>query len=138
MARPSTSQDTTTTESTSGETTGEDSDTTTAADSGKLWRDDGRCGFDSGTNKNNTLPNGELGQCDPTANGNEEGPCCSDLGWCGNSDAHCKCPTCVNFADSSTTDSTSGETTTTDSGETTAEDTDGTTANSLNHPPGRY
>ena len=55
------------------------------------WREDGRCG--------NSFPlsNRALSQCDPRANANEKGPCCSSLGWCGNSDAHCKCTGCVDF-----------------------------------------
>merc|ERR1719402_1222714 len=35
------------------------------------------------------LENGKPGQCDPTANANEKGPCCSRGGWCGNTKAHC-------------------------------------------------
>ena len=55
------------------------------------WRSDGRCGL------NNPLDDGRPGQCDPNANANEKGPCCSSLGWCGNSDAHCKCAGCQDF-----------------------------------------
>jgi len=58
----------------------------------KLWRDDGRCGQDY------LLPSGKPGQCDPAANENEKGPCCSQHGWCGNTDEHCECSSCVNYA----------------------------------------
>merc|ERR1719153_71268 len=37
------------------------------------------------------------GACDPDAWANEKGPCCSSWGWCGNSDGHCSCPTCVDY-----------------------------------------
>jgi len=56
------------------------------------WRPDGRCGT------NFPAPSGEPGQCDPEANANEKGPCCSPLGWCGNSAAHCDCPTCIDYS----------------------------------------
>ena len=56
----------------------------------KKWRDDGRCG------PNHPI-NGQPGQCDPNANANHKGPCCSSVGWCGNSDAHCKCDGCKDF-----------------------------------------
>ena len=56
----------------------------------KLWRDDGRCGEDY------TI-NGKPGQCDPTKEENEKGPCCSSGGWCGSSHNHCNCTTCVDY-----------------------------------------
>merc|ERR1712038_1258171 len=58
---------------------------------GQDWRSDGRCG------QRNPLQDGRPGQCDPNANANEQGPCCSSSGWCGNSDAHCKCSGCTDF-----------------------------------------
>jgi len=56
------------------------------------WRPDGRCGA------NFPAPSGESGQCDPQANANEKGPCCSSAGWCGNSAAHCDCLTCIDYS----------------------------------------
>ena len=41
--------------------------------------------------------NGRPGQCDPNANAKKKGPCCSSRGWCGNSDAHCKCGGCIDY-----------------------------------------
>ena len=51
-----------------------------------MWRSDGRCG------QNFTLQDGsgKPGQCDPDANENSLGPCCSSTGFCGTSDTHCK------------------------------------------------
>ena len=50
------------------------------------WRSDRRCG--------SSFPrNGKPGQCNP--NGNE--PCCSSIGYCGLSDAHCKCSGCTDY-----------------------------------------
>ena len=37
------------------------------------------------------------GQCDPNANADKKGPCCSSDGHCGNTDKHCKCPGCTDF-----------------------------------------
>jgi len=59
---------------------------------GKLWRSDGRCG--KGFNNDMGTP----GQCNPAASAIEEGPCCSSVNWCGNSDAHCKCIGCVDYS----------------------------------------
>ena len=54
------------------------------------WRSDGRCGI--------KFPmNGKPGRCDPDANANEKGPCCSSLSWCGNTPAHCTCKGCIDF-----------------------------------------
>merc|ERR1711962_1471201 len=58
----------------------------------KLWRSDGRCG--KGFNNDMGTP----GQCNPAASANQEGPCCSSVNWCGNSDAHCKCDGCVDYS----------------------------------------
>ena len=55
------------------------------------WRKDGKCGV------KNILSNGKPGQCDPNASDNKKGPCCSSIGWCGNSAAHCKCDGCVDY-----------------------------------------
>ena len=55
---------------------------------------DGRCG------PNFQLKDGTPGQCDPNANANMKGPCCSSLGYCGNSNAHCKCKGCTDFRQS--------------------------------------
>ena len=62
------------------------------------WRIDGKCG------PQNPLPDGRPGQCDPNANANEKGPCCNPrgAGWCGNSDAHCKCSGCTDFRKTTT------------------------------------
>merc|ERR1712126_617777 len=59
---------------------------------GKLWRSDGRCG------KGFHGDMGTPGQCNPEASANQEGPCCSSVNWCGNSDAHCKCVGCVDYS----------------------------------------
>jgi len=67
-----------------------------ARSQGNPWLSSGRCGPE------HPLPTGEPGQCDPTAWENEVGPCCSSLGWCGNSDAHCKCSGCIDYRDNST------------------------------------
>ena len=55
------------------------------------WRSDERCGL------RNPLKDGRPGQCDPN---NEEAPCCSQHGWCGNSDVHCNCAGCYDFRSS--------------------------------------
>ncbi|XP_077993991.1 macrophage mannose receptor 1-like [Glandiceps talaboti] len=55
----------------------------------KTWRDDGRCGVDY------PLDDGETpAECHP-----DSYPCCSRYGWCGITDAHCLCPTCIDFTD---------------------------------------
>jgi len=64
---------------------------------GKLWRSDGRCG--KGFNNDMGTP----GQCNPEASANQEGPCCSSVNWCGNSDAHCKCDGCVDYSETAIT-----------------------------------
>ena len=50
-------------------------------------REDGRCGPDF------PQEDGSPGPCDP----NSDGFCCSASGWCGNTEAHCTCDTCVNY-----------------------------------------
>merc|ERR1719268_587537 len=65
-----------------------------AQKSSLLWRKDGRCG-----NKF-PLPNGSPGQCDPEGDGPKKGPCCSPKGFCGNTVKHCKCPTCIDYSNS--------------------------------------
>jgi len=57
-----------------------------------LWREDGRCGEEF------PLPDGSPGQCDPAGDGPRKGPCCSPKGFCGNTDKHCKCGTCVDYS----------------------------------------
>jgi hypothetical protein len=58
----------------------------------KAWRKDGRCG------PNYRIYGGKPGQCDPKAQADEKGPCCSPKGWCGDSDKHCKCSSCVDYS----------------------------------------
>merc|ERR1712013_277582 len=57
-----------------------------------LWRDDGRCGEEF------PLADGSPGQCDPAGDGPRQGPCCSPKGFCGNTEKHCKCGTCVDYS----------------------------------------
>ena len=42
--------------------------------------------------------NGKPYQCNPKLSGPKKGPCCSPSGFCGNTDAHCACDTCVDFS----------------------------------------
>ena len=49
-----------------------------------FWRGDGQCGI----NAKNSL--GQDAECDPYSNQ----PCCSEFGWCGNSENHCNCEKC--------------------------------------------
>ena len=58
-----------------------------------LWRPDGRCGTEFLTDSTR-----EPGQCDPEANANMKGPCCSSAGYCGNTVAHCDCPECFDYS----------------------------------------
>jgi len=51
------------------------------------WRSDGKCGPDNHLN-------GVAAICDPNGNGRHKGPCCSNVGWCGNTDPYCKCDGC--------------------------------------------
>merc|ERR1712117_820497 len=53
-----------------------------------------------GCGPRNPLQDGRPGQCDPTANANQKGPCCSSIGWCGNSHNHCECYGCIDFRQS--------------------------------------
>jgi len=50
-------------------------------------RIDRRCGNEF------PLPDGQPSECD----GASENPCCSKWGYCGPGDAHCACPTCVDY-----------------------------------------
>lgn len=52
------------------------------------FREDLRCGpgYAAPSGKGEAI-------CDKTS----EGPCCSQWGWCGNTDAHCKCDGCTDF-----------------------------------------
>lgn len=55
----------------------------------KLWREDLRCG------KDYPLLDGSPAQCNPD---NEDGfVCCSAVGWCGNTRAHCTCGDCIDY-----------------------------------------
>lgn len=49
-----------------------------------LWRNDNKCG------ENDLNPLGTRAECDPYS----DSPCCSEFGWCGKTDGHCKCPKC--------------------------------------------
>merc|ERR1712227_102875 len=54
------------------------------------WRDDLRCG------PNFKSSSGKAAECDPN---NKHGyVCCSPHGWCGKTDAHCKCPNCIDYS----------------------------------------
>merc|ERR1712013_40689 len=44
------------------------------------------------------LADGSPGQCDPAGDGPRQGPCCSPKGFCGNTEKHCKCGTCVDYS----------------------------------------
>jgi mannosyl-oligosaccharide glucosidase len=49
------------------------------------WRGDNQCG------KEHPLPSGEPSECNPYS----DSPCCSEFGWCGNTQSHCKCQQCA-------------------------------------------
>jgi len=50
------------------------------------WRPDGHCGP--------RFPiNGRSGECDPSG----KHPCCSNYGWCGNTENHCRCSGCIDY-----------------------------------------
>ncbi|XP_078586802.1 plasminogen-like isoform X1 [Branchiostoma floridae x Branchiostoma japonicum] len=51
------------------------------------WRGDGRCGEDFPT------PEGTPGECNP----NNNRPCCSLFGWCGEGSEYCFCLSCVDY-----------------------------------------
>ncbi|XP_078691944.1 uncharacterized protein LOC144922175 [Branchiostoma floridae x Branchiostoma belcheri] len=51
------------------------------------WRDDARCGADY------PAPGATPGECDPKG----PHPCCSALGWCGDTDRYCSCDGCVDY-----------------------------------------
>lgn len=58
------------------------------APKGPRWRSDKKCG------KNvPLLADGGPVECNPEG----EFPCCSVLGWCGNSASHCECSGCINY-----------------------------------------
>eukprot|EP00931_Biecheleriopsis_adriatica_P067644 TRINITY_DN41754_c0_g1_i1.p1 TRINITY_DN41754_c0_g1~~TRINITY_DN41754_c0_g1_i1.p1 ORF type:complete len:916 (+),score=147.29 TRINITY_DN41754_c0_g1_i1:65-2812(+) len=52
------------------------------------WRTDSKCGKNTAP-----LPDGKPAECNPEG----DMPCCSHLGWCGNSPAHCGCKGCVDY-----------------------------------------
>ena len=49
-----------------------------------LWRNDNQCG------ENVLNPIGTKAECNPYS----DSPCCSEFGWCGNTQNHCNCPKC--------------------------------------------
>ena len=51
------------------------------------YRSDGKCG------PLNLLESGEAAECDP----NSEYWCCSEHGFCGGTQEHCYCDTCINY-----------------------------------------
>ncbi|KAI8500095.1 hypothetical protein Bbelb_224120 [Branchiostoma belcheri] len=53
----------------------------------KRWREDARCGADF------PAPGATPGECDPKG----PHPCCSALGWCGDTDRYCSCDGCVDY-----------------------------------------
>ena len=52
---------------------------------------EGRCGKQF--LKHDGAPSG----CNPFKEANERGPCCLNLSWCGNTEGHCSCETCVDY-----------------------------------------
>ena len=66
-------------------------DTNVDSSGSQTFRSDGRCG------SNFPLLNGNPSECDPTS----VYFCCSKWGFCGNTDAHCKCPSCVDYTGNS-------------------------------------
>eukprot|EP00930_Biecheleria_cincta_P098140 TRINITY_DN89825_c0_g1_i1.p1 TRINITY_DN89825_c0_g1~~TRINITY_DN89825_c0_g1_i1.p1 ORF type:complete len:411 (-),score=107.04 TRINITY_DN89825_c0_g1_i1:77-1309(-) len=54
----------------------------------RRWRGDFKC-----ADKVPPLPDGESVECEPGFSA----PCCSALGWCGRSAAHCKCEMCTDY-----------------------------------------
>ncbi len=59
------------------------------------WRKDKRCG------SNFLLPDGTPAQCNPAGplGRKNAGPCCSEYGYCGGTQAHCKCAKCIDYSD---------------------------------------
>eukprot|EP00930_Biecheleria_cincta_P074443 TRINITY_DN61662_c0_g1_i1.p1 TRINITY_DN61662_c0_g1~~TRINITY_DN61662_c0_g1_i1.p1 ORF type:complete len:936 (-),score=112.30 TRINITY_DN61662_c0_g1_i1:117-2873(-) len=55
---------------------------------GMRWRHDQKCGKNT-----QPLPDGSPVECDPDGST----PCCSALGWCGNTRLHCVCKGCINW-----------------------------------------
>ncbi|XP_066292800.1 apolipoprotein(a)-like [Branchiostoma lanceolatum] len=53
----------------------------------KRWREDARCGA------NFPAPGATPGECNPKG----PHPCCSDLGWCGDTPQYCSCEGCVDY-----------------------------------------
>ena len=54
----------------------------------RKWRHDGKC------SSLYPLPDGSPAECNPDG----WKRCCSDYGWCGNTDAHCYCSECVDYS----------------------------------------
>lgn len=57
---------------------------------GQRFRQDKQCG----KNPSQRLPDGGPAECDSSS----DLPCCSPLGWCGNSPDHCTCKGCVDYS----------------------------------------
>lgn len=55
----------------------------------RRWRGDFKCG-----GRVPLLPDGEAVECEPGFTA----PCCSGLGWCGRSEAHCLCDMCTDYS----------------------------------------
>ncbi|XP_078695922.1 uncharacterized protein LOC144924510 isoform X2 [Branchiostoma floridae x Branchiostoma belcheri] len=53
----------------------------------RKWREDWRCG------QGYPAENGDPAECHPHG----VLPCCSSANWCGNTEAHCDCPGCVDY-----------------------------------------
>merc|ERR1719193_902557 len=66
-----------------------DTTTITTTEPPQLWRTDGRCG------SKHPLPSGNPAQCNP--NHPKGHTCCSPRSWCGNTDHHCKCASCLEY-----------------------------------------
>merc|ERR1711892_436565 len=62
------------------------------SNSSEFWRADGRCG------KNFKMFNGAPYQCNPKLSGPRKGPCCSGAGYCGDTESHCSCDSCVDYS----------------------------------------
>ena len=43
------------------------------------------------------MMNGKPYQCNPAVTGPRKGPCCSGAGYCGDTEDHCGCDTCVEY-----------------------------------------
>ncbi|XP_070538796.1 uncharacterized protein [Ptychodera flava] len=59
----------------------------TTGQENRKWRDDLRCGSSF------PLADGTPAECNPDG----EYPCCSSIGWCGNTWDHCSCGNCIDY-----------------------------------------